>query len=169
MLTLSCDRHAQDCQAAVTSLSALHKGVQLKSHKKGPVRTVLDSLVRTILSQNTTDSTSLRAFEGLKAKFPTYEQVMAAENNDVEDSIRVGGLAEIKVSRIKTILNTLVEEKGMPPSMEYVRDMGDEEAKKELGRFKGVGPKTVACVLMFCLERESEFPVDTHVHHIAKR
>ena len=44
-----------------------------------------------------------------------------------------------------------------------------EEAKKELGRFKGVGPKTVACVLMFCLERESEFLVDTHVHHIAKR
>jgi endonuclease-3 len=36
--------------------------------------------------------------------------------------------------------------------------MSDEEAKKELTRFKGVGPKTVSCVMMFCLQR-AEFPV----------
>ena len=36
-----------------------------------------------------------------------------------------------------------------------------------LCRFKGVGPKTVACVMMFCLARD-EFPVDTHVWRISK-
>lgn len=40
--------------------------------------------------------------------------------------------------------------------------------KQELARFKGVGPKTVACVLMFCLQR-AEFPVDTHVWRISRQ
>ena len=58
---------------------------------------------------------------------------------------------------MQTILNTLVEERGKA-CMEYLRDMDDETAKQELSRFKGVGPKTVSCVLMFCLQR-AEFPV----------
>ena len=37
-----------------------------------------------------------------------------------------------------------------------------------LNRFKGVGAKTVACVMMFCLARD-EFPVDTHVWRISKK
>ena len=49
----------------------------------------------------------------------------------------------------------------------YVRGLDDAAAKKELLRFKGVGPKTVACVLMFCLGR-AEFPVDTHVWRITR-
>lgn len=47
------------------------------------------------------------------------------------------------------------------PSLEYLRSMETEAIKRELGRFKGVGPKTVSCVLMFTLLRP-EFPVDTH-------
>jgi len=39
--------------------------------------------------------------------------------------------------------------------------MGTEEIKQELSRFKGVGPKTISCVLMFQMRR-NEFPVDTH-------
>jgi len=126
---------------------------------------VLDSLVGTILSQNTTDSNSHRAFGILKARFPTWESVRVAKPKLVEDAIKSGGLAEIKVTRIQVILNTLVEERGQA-CMEYLRGMDDEAAKKELSRFKGVGPKTVSCVLMFCLQR-AEFPVDTHVWKIA--
>ncbi|KAK9862353.1 hypothetical protein WJX84_000490, partial [Apatococcus fuscideae] len=122
---------------------------------------------RTILSQNTTDTTSNRAFTSLKAAFPTWDDVRTAAPGGVEESIRVGGLAEIKTQRLKAILNTLVEERG-EASMEYIRAMNDGEIKEELMRFKGVGKKTVACVLMFCLHRH-EFPVDTHVWRIAKR
>ncbi len=46
------------------------------------------------------------------------------------------------------------------------RELEDEAIKAELTRFKGVGAKTVACVLMFCLERP-EFPVDVHVSRVA--
>ena len=131
-----------------------------------PRKTVLDSLVGTILSQNTTDTNSHRAFAILKHRFPTWDAVRTAKPTKVEDAIRCGGLAEIKVSRIQVILNTLVDERG-ECSMEYLRDMPDDEVKAELSRFKGVGPKTVSCVLMFCLKR-ADFPVDTHVWKIAK-
>ncbi|KAK9816005.1 hypothetical protein WJX74_009869 [Apatococcus lobatus] len=46
--------------------------------------------------------------------------------------------------------------------------MSDEAIKNDLMLFKGVGKKTVACVLMFCLHRH-EFPWTPHVWRIAKR
>ena len=66
---------------------------------------------------------------------------------------------------IKVILNQLKRDKG-ECSLEYMRDMETEAVKQELTSFKGVGAKTVSCVLMFCLRR-AEFPVDTHVWKIA--
>lgn len=50
----------------------------VKEDKESEVRvrkTVLDSLVGTILSQNTTDNNSRRAFHSLKQAFPTWEEV----------------------------------------------------------------------------------------------
>ncbi len=52
-------------------------------------------------------------------------------------------------------------------SLEHLRSMPSEQIKAELKRFKGVGAKTIACVLMFCLGRD-EFAVDTHVLEIGK-
>ena len=57
--------------------------------------------VRTILSQNTTDTNSSRAFAGLKAAFPEWEAVRTAPEGAAEESVRCGGLADIKVARIK--------------------------------------------------------------------
>ncbi|KAI5084539.1 hypothetical protein GOP47_0000708 [Adiantum capillus-veneris] len=129
-------------------------------------RTVLDSLVGTMLSQNTTDANSQRAFAALKARFPTWEAVYEADPKAVEEAIRCGGLAEIKSSRILSILKTLHQERGKL-CLEYLRELSTDEIKLELSRFKGVGPKTIACVLMFHLQ-QNEFPVDTHVFRITK-
>ena len=43
-------------------------------------QSVLDSLVATILSQNTTEGNSRRAFAQLKHRFPTWEEVMFISN-----------------------------------------------------------------------------------------
>lgn len=136
-------------------------------------RSVLDSLVRTILSQNTTDALSKRAFDNLKKHFPTYKQVLAAKPGEVEEVIKFAGLSEIKVGRIRAILTTLLSERpkdcvGGEPSLEFLREMPTEEIKEYLGNFKGVGPKTIACVLLFTIGAD-DFAVDTHVWHIAKR
>ena len=126
---------------------------------------VLDSLVGTILSQNTTDKTSHKAFASLKKSFPTWEAVRTGDPAKVAESIRVGGLSEIKTKRIQNILQAVWEER-KECSLEHLRSMGDERIKEYLSSFKGVGPKTISCVLMFCLQRQ-EFPVDVHVWKIA--
>ncbi|PIA40330.1 hypothetical protein AQUCO_02500193v1 [Aquilegia coerulea] len=127
---------------------------------------VLDGLVNTLLSQNTTDGNSRRAFASLKAAFPTWEDVLAAESKHIEDAIKCGGLAVTKTSCIKNLLAGLLRKKGKL-CLEYLRDMPVDEIKSELSGFKGIGPKTIACVLMFNLQRD-DFPVDTHVFRITK-
>ncbi|KAL3618017.1 hypothetical protein CASFOL_038338 [Castilleja foliolosa] len=133
--------------------------------------TVLDGLVRTILSQNTTELNSERAFASLKSAFPTWQDektllVLAAESKCIEDAIRCGGLAPTKSSCIKNVLSHLLEKKGKL-CMEYLRELSITEVKAELSLLKGIGPKTVSCVLMFHLQHD-DFPVDTHVFQIAK-
>tara|TARA_B100000795_G_scaffold245576_1_gene210765 strand:+ start:50 stop:1048 length:999 start_codon:yes stop_codon:yes gene_type:complete len=150
-----------DCYRAQSELITLHG-----DYSPGESGTVLDSLVRTILSQNTTDITSARAFRQLKQEFPTWEEVENASEEAIAVQIKCCGLADKRAAAIKGILTTLRQERD-DLSMEYVHEMDDERVKKELTRFKGVGPKTAACVLMFCLKR-AEFPVDTHVWRITK-
>ncbi|XP_027333046.1 putative DNA glycosylase At3g47830 [Abrus precatorius] len=164
----------QECQGVRDTLLALHaippelakyRKAQLTNHTDTP-ETVLDGLVRTVLSQNTTDANSQRAFASLKSSFPTWEHVLGAESKDVENAIRCGGLAPTKASCIKNVLRCLLERRGKL-CLEYLRDLSVDEIKAELSLFKGIGPKTVACVLMFNLERD-DFPVDTHIFEIAK-
>ncbi|XP_051116914.1 putative DNA glycosylase At3g47830 [Andrographis paniculata] len=139
---------------------------QLPEEDGEEIETVLDGLVRTVLSQNTTELNSERAFASLKKAFPTWENVLAADSKCIEDVIRCGGLAPTKSSCIKNLLSWLLEKKGKL-CMEYLRELSIEEVKAELSLLKGIGPKTVACVLLFNLQLD-DFPVDTHVFQIAK-
>jgi endonuclease III len=66
------------------------------------------------------------------------------------------------------LLNQLHEERNGELSLEHLRDLPTEEAKQELYKYKGVGPKTASCVLMFNMKR-ADFPVDTHVHRVSTR
>lgn len=134
-------------------------GAEPQKHKS---LSVLDNLVATILSQNTTDKNSWPAFLRLKEAFPTWDAVRTAPVADVAAAIKSAGLSAVKSARIQAILETLHRERG-ECSLEHLRTMSDDKVKaalKHLG--KGIGPKTIACVLMFALHRH-EFPVDTHV------
>ncbi|KAJ3694902.1 hypothetical protein LUZ60_000279 [Juncus effusus] len=163
----------EQCLSVRDSLLSLH-GFPLEFAEYKRIRTepgsqqesVLDGLVITLLSQNTTDSNSRKAFQRLKSAFPSWDQVMEAESNELEDSIKCGGLAPTKAARIKTILKTIKEKKG-EICLEYLRSLSINEIKRQLSQFKGIGPKTVACVLMFYLQKD-DFPVDTHVFQITK-
>jgi len=130
-------------------------------------RSVLDGLVATILSQNTTDVNSSRAFESLKAAFADWDDVRRARTTTIERAIRSAGLGRTKARRIKAILGHLHEARGKT-SLEHLRRRPAAAVRAALGELPGVGPKTVACVLLFDLGR-ADFPVDTHVHRISKR
>jgi endonuclease-3 len=127
----------------------------------------VDELVSTILSQNTNDVNRDRAFDSLRAKFPTWEQVRDADTNEVIEAVRVAGLANQKGPRIQQVLRDISAERGSL-DLTFLADMPLEEARAWLTRFNGVGPKTAAIVLCFSLNRPA-FPVDTHVYRVTGR
>jgi endonuclease III len=128
---------------------------------------VLDELVATILSQNTSDKNSDAAFTQLRRRFPDWDAVRRAPAARIATAIRHAGLAQQKAPRIKAILEQIHAEQGKL-SLEFLHDMPTEQAVEYLGRFHGVGPKTVACVLLFAC-RKPVLPVDTHVHRVSGR
>jgi len=127
----------------------------------------VDELVSTILSQNTNDVNRDRAFDSLRAKFPTWEQVRDADTDEIIEAVRVAGLANQKGPRLQQVLRDITTERGSL-DLSFLKDMPLEEARDWLTKFKGVGPKTAAIVLCFSLGRPA-FPVDTHVYRVTGR
>lgn len=121
----------------------------------------------TVLSQHTSDINSTRAFAGLRNRFSSWEEVLDAPVEEVADSIRSGGIAQVKAERIKRILNEVEEREGTL-DLARLSSLSDEQVNEYLCSLPGVGPKTAACVLLFSMRRPA-FPVDTHVHRVAKR
>jgi len=124
-------------------------------------------LVLTILSQNTADTNSGRAFIQLMRRYPSWDAIAAAPTDEVVATIQGGGLAQQKAPRIQTALRA-VGERSPAWDLEFLREMDLEEARAWLRALPGVGPKTTACVLLFALGRPA-MPVDTHVERVAKR
>jgi endonuclease III len=131
-------------------------------------RDLIDVLVRTILSQNTTDVNSDRAMERLRVRFPSWAAVRDAPVEAVVDAIRPAGLGALKAPRIQAALKTITEEGGGRLSLDFLRRWPAQRAKAWLRRLHGVGPKTAAIVLVFGLGKPA-FPVDTHVYRVARR
>lgn len=127
----------------------------------------LAMLVNIILSQATSDSNSRRTFQNLKAAFKNWDAVLAASESEIADAIRLGGLANQKAKVIKDLL-VQIKETHKKLSLKFVEKMPDEEARDFLTKFRGVGPKTVACTLLFASHKEV-FPLDTHIFRIFKR
>ena len=127
----------------------------------------VDELVSTFLSQNTNDVNRDRAFDSLRAKFPTWEEVRDAPEAEVIEAVRVAGLANQKGPNIQRALRQISDERG-ELDLDFLKEMPIEEARAWLTKFKGVGPKTAAIVLLFSLGMPA-FPVDTHVYRVTGR
>lgn len=149
-------------------LLKIHKAIsKLFKIKKNKRSDPLDILIATILSQNTNDLNSHRAFENLKRKFPDYGSIINADLSEIEEAIKIGGLARQKAERIKTLLVELKEKNGNF-DLSFLKNLSIEDGLKFLTSFKGVGLKTAGCVLLFGFDK-NVFPVDTHIHRILNR
>lgn len=127
----------------------------------------VDTLVETILSQNTTDLNSHRAFQVLKKAYPRWEELMGENPRKIATLIRSGGLADMKARRILDALEFIKRTRGRL-DLDFLKTMMPSEAEAWLAQMKGVGPKTRGIVLLFAL-RMPAFPVDTHIHRVTKR
>ena len=127
----------------------------------------IDVLIGTVLSQNTSDTNSKRAFNSLLSAFGDWEVVSHAPVEHIAQAIKSGGLSRIKAARIKQILNEIERGQGCI-SLVSLNFMSVSEAKDYLLHLPGVGEKTASCVLLFALDKPC-LPVDTHVFRVAKR
>jgi endonuclease-3 len=132
-----------------------------------PRRDPLDELVLGVLSQNTSDTNSERAFAQLKRAFADWQSALEAPAAEVEEAIRPGGLAPTKSLRIKSMLAEIFRRRGSF-DLSFLGNMPLGEAQAWLQSLPGVGPKTAAVVLLFSLGWPA-FPVDTHVHRVLRR
>lgn len=128
---------------------------------------IMDVLIATKLSQNTTDRTSYIAFNNLKNKFGNWDNVMNASLPAIKKEIKICGLSNTKSSDIKEML-LQIKSKHKTLNLEFLRNLTDKEIYKELTSYKGIGYKTATCVLAFAMGRDV-FPVDTHVHRVMNR
>lgn len=121
---------SEECQEVVDLLTTVH-GAQvapaafpppsLTISGCGEVPSVLDAVIRTVLSSATSKGNSAKALEGLVQTFGimktgigkgsiNWDSVRRAPRADVLQAIRSGGLAAIKSERIQRILDMVYEE-----------------------------------------------------------
>ncbi len=138
-------------------------GIPVWDDKKPPV----DELISTILSQNTNDANRDKAFQALRARYPSWEDALAAPVAELVAAIRPAGLGPQKGPRILSVLHTIKEARGRI-ELDFLRAYLPDAARDWLEDLPGVGPKTAAIVMLFALGMPA-FPVDTHVHRVTGR
>lgn len=135
--------------------------------RKSPLPDPVDILIGTILSQNTNDNNSYKAYLNLKENYPAWKDVAELPLSKLESVIKVAGLGKQKSKAIKHVLQSL-QKKSKDISLDYLRDETPEKAIADLTSFTGVGTKTASCVLLFSFN-QNICPVDTHVHRTLNR
>lgn len=127
----------------------------------------MEELILTILSANTSDVNSGRAFQRLKGAYPDWQAVLDAPLPELVDVIRPAGMGPTKAPRIQAALRRVLAERGAF-ELDFLADLPVEEGLAWLTQIDGVGHKTASIVLLFCFNKAA-FPVDTHVQRVTQR
>jgi endonuclease-3 len=93
----------------------------------GPRVDAVSELVLTILSQNTADTNSFRAFTALRAAYPGWDAVLAAPTDEVVDVIRPGGLGPTKGRNARGWRRLVRQLCGLRPSLLAMMPRGDRQ------------------------------------------
>ena len=145
------------------SLLIKHFGIPPRNKK---LPDPLDMLIATILSQNTNDNNSYKAYRNLRSNYKSWNDLVNVKRVTIEKIIRVAGLAKQKSHTIKKLIGELNIKNDL--SLQSIKNLDNNRAIEQLIIHKGIGVKTASCVLLFALDR-NVCPVDTHVHRTTNR
>lgn len=132
--------------------------------RKARKQKVLDIVVRTILSQNTSDKLSDMAFSNLKREISDFSDIPNVPSEKIQKLIKVCGLPKVKTKRLKNAVKKLASKFKDP---ERIREESEEVIFDFLNSIEGIGPKSASVILAFL--GFDTFPVDTHVSRIIRR
>ncbi|MBR6599803.1 MAG: DNA-3-methyladenine glycosylase 2 family protein, partial [Oscillospiraceae bacterium] len=90
--------------------------------------------------------------------FPSPE-ALAKETPESLAFLRAGFRAGYIIDAVQKVLSGETD-------LDSIRKMPYEEAKKQLMKIKGVGPKVADCVLLFGMYRTEAFPVDVWIKKV---
>jgi len=136
---------------------------EISSSRLEPFQT----LVRTVLSQNTNDRNRDRAYANLAKKYDIDPDELAkADVKELEEAIRVGGLYRNKARKIKELSRIVCTR--FHGSLDFIFSEPLEKSRALLMSIPGVGPKTADVVLLFSAGKPT-VPVDTHVNRVSRR
>lgn len=216
---------AAQCEEVYRILASIHGEVtqpetipapSLEVAGCGEVPFVLEALLRTLLSGAVTFDGADNMVKAIIAKYGTIEDDLAKGSIDwnkvrmstieeLEEAIRIGGLANRKAKAIKGTLDMVYQDNidrreaylvekstGVPAnvygasektegqkdleilkternilSLDHLHGLSAGEEMRQFTRFPGIGVKTAACVILFCLQLPC-FAVDTHVHRFSR-
>ena len=128
----------------------------------------LDELIATILSANTNDTNSGRAFDQLKTTFgEDWDAVRTAPLAAIVEAIRPAGMYNQKAPAIVATLERIKTEQGSY-DLSNLATMPADAALAYLTSLPGVGHKKASIVILFCFNGAA-FPVDTHIQRISQR
>ncbi|MCS6856680.1 MAG: endonuclease III [Sandaracinaceae bacterium] len=135
-------------------LNSLFPNPPIPLHHRDP----FTLLVAVVLSAQTTDKKVNEVTPALFERAPTPEAMARLDPREVEGLIRGVGLAPQKAKALVALSKILVERHGgkVPASFD------------ELIALPGVGRKSASVVLAQAFG-QAAFPVDTHIHRLAKR
>lgn len=128
----------------------------------------LSELVSSLLSHRTRNADSGRAYRTLTERFKDWAEVRDAPTAAVEAAISACTWPEQKAPRVQQVLRLITERRG-ELSLDFLAELGVNDARAWLEALPGVGPKTSAAVLLFSRLRKPALPVDSHHHRVAVR
>lgn len=130
-------------------------------------RDAFSTLVSTVLSQNSNDVNTLKAFRRLKEEVDvTPEGLVSADLAVIREAIKIGGLYRVKSKALKALAREVIER--YDGNLDKLLEKPLEQAREELLTLPHVGPKTADVLLLF-QSQKATFPIDTHIDRVAKR
>ena len=147
----------------IARIMAILHGTPDLGNKKDPV----DELVYIILSRKTREEAYQEAFQALKSRFRSWDELLDADRDDVQELLRPSGLGDKKTASVFGALGKLKERFGTC-TLEPVREWSDEELESFLCSLPELHRKSAYCIMMYAFGR-AVFPVDTHVGRTLSR
>ncbi|KAJ6816423.1 protein ROS1-like isoform X2 [Iris pallida] len=173
----SCSKLNEDLETSKIDKSSLKDEVCVKTNKVEMKSSTSIKKMKTETGKRNFDWDSLRreAFANCDKKERSceemdsldWEAVRCADVNEISKAIRERGMNNVLAGRIKDFLNRLVEDHGSI-DLEWLRDVPPDKAKEYLLSVRGLGLKSVECVLLLTLHHLA-FPVDTNVGRVSVR